>query len=81
MWTRAPYRSIKEIVDYLVENPFQTESEIQEKVFDYYRNETWESNRKYADMLRRGLKKGLISSVERKVVGTKSRIFYFIPKN
>jgi hypothetical protein len=54
-----PYRSVKEIVNFLKENPFQTESEIQEKVFDYYRNETWESNKKYADMLRRGLSKGL----------------------
>ncbi len=35
-----------------------SESEIQEQVFDYYRNETWESNKKYADMLRRGLAKG-----------------------
>ena len=60
MWkSPAPYRSVKEIVNFLKENPFQTESEIQEKVFDYYRNETWESNKKYADMLRRGLSKGL----------------------
>ncbi len=55
----APYRSVKEIVNFLSDNPFQTESEIQEKVFGYYRNETWESNKKYADMLRRGLSRGL----------------------
>jgi hypothetical protein len=54
-----PYRSVKEIVEFLIKNPFQTESEIQENVFDYFRNETWESNKKYADMLRRGLSKGL----------------------
>jgi len=54
-----PYRSVNEIVNFLIEKPFRTESEIQEQVFDYYRNETWESNKKYADMLRRGLQKGL----------------------
>lgn len=75
-----PYRSVKEIVSYLTENPFKSESEIQQDVFGYYRNTSLESNKKYADMLRRGLEKGLISSVERKVVGTRSRIFYFIPK-
>jgi hypothetical protein len=75
-----PYRSVKEIINYLSENPFKSESEIQEDVFNYYRKDSFESNKKYADMLRRGLNKGLISSVERKVVGTRSRIFYFIPK-
>ena len=54
-----PYRSVNEIVEFLIKNPFQTESEIQEDVFGYFRNETWESNKKYADMLRRGLQKGL----------------------
>ena len=54
-----PYRSVNEIVKFLIKNPFRTESEIQEDVFSYYRNETWESNKKYADMLRRGLQKGL----------------------
>jgi len=36
-----PYRSVKEIVEYLKNNPNKTESEIQEDVFDYFRNETW----------------------------------------
>jgi len=75
-----PYRSVKEIVSYLTEFPFKSESEIQQDVFGYYRKTSLESNKKYADMLRRGLEKGLISSVERRVVGTRSRIFYFIPK-
>lgn len=60
MWKPAPYRSVKEIVEFLKQNPNQTESEIQEKVFGYYRNYSNYSNKKYADMLRRGLAKGLI---------------------
>ena len=31
----APYRSVKEIVKFLIKNPFQTESEIQKQVFGY----------------------------------------------
>ncbi len=56
-----PRNSVKQIVEYLIENPFRTESEIQEDVFDYFRNapRQLESNKKYADLLRRGLQKGL----------------------
>ena len=59
----APYRSVKEIVQFLIDNPFKSESEIQEQVFGYYRNSSYESNKKYADMLRRGLSKGLYSRI------------------
>jgi len=56
-----PRNSVKQIVEYLIENPFRTESEIQEDVFDYFRNapSQLEPNKKYADLLRRGLSKGL----------------------
>ena len=56
-----PRNSVKQIVEYLIENPFRTESQIQEDVFDYYRNHPRqiEPNKKYADLLRRGLQKGL----------------------
>lgn len=64
MWkSPAPYRSVKEIVNFLKDNPFQTESQIQQKVFGYFRNSSYESNKKYADMLRRGLSKGLYKRI------------------
>ena len=64
MWNSpAPYRSVKEIANFLKDNPFQTESQIQEKVFGYFRNSSYESNKKYADMLRRGLAKGLYKRI------------------
>ena len=64
MWkSPAPYRSVKEIVNFLKDNPFQTESQIQERVFGYFRNSSYESNKKYADMLRRGLNKGLYKRI------------------
>ena len=63
MWKPAPYRSVKEIANFLVDNPFQTESQIQERVFGYFRSSSIYSNKKYADMLRRGLDKGLYKRI------------------
>jgi hypothetical protein len=58
-----PRNSVNQIVEHLIKFPFQTESEIQEDLFGYFRNETWESNKKYADLLRRGLAKGLYKRI------------------
>jgi hypothetical protein len=57
-----PYRSVKEIVHHLIDNSFKTETEIQVEVFSYYRGGV-EPNKKYADMLRRGLSKGLYKRI------------------
>ncbi len=76
----APYRSVKEIVNFLIENPNKTESEIQEQVFRYYRNSTWESNKKYADMLRRGLQKGLYKRYLWKTKSDSRKLYrYYVP--
>jgi hypothetical protein len=75
-----PRNSVKQIVQYLIENPFQTETEIQENVFDYFRNETWESNKKYADMLRRGLSKGLYKRILWKTKSDSRSLYrYYVP--
>tara|TARA_R110001592_G_scaffold1106_1_gene6515 strand:+ start:366 stop:590 length:225 start_codon:yes stop_codon:yes gene_type:complete len=71
--------SVKEVVEYLKSNPMSTETEIQQGVWDYYRGSTWESNKKYADLLRRGLRKGLYSRVEIEN-SRRSKFFYFIKK-
>lgn len=76
---RSPQNSVKQIVDYLKNNPFSSESQLQKGAFDYDRSETWESNKKYADMLRRGMAKGIIARTEAKVEGNKSKWFYFVP--
>ncbi len=75
-----PRNSVKQIVDYLKQNNFQTESEIQENVFNYFRNETIESNKKYADLLRRGVQKGLISRVKHKKNGSQY-VYFVVPEN
>jgi hypothetical protein len=77
-----PYRSVNEIVAFLEQNPFRTESEIQEQVFDYYRTETWESNKKYADMLRRGLEKGLYKRILWKTKSDRRALYrYYVPSS
>ena len=82
MWKPAPYRSVKEIANFLVDNPFQTESEIQEQVFGYYRNYSNYSNKKYADMLRRGLDKGLIKRIYWKRKNDSRPLYrYYVPSS
>jgi hypothetical protein len=63
-----------EIVDYIKNNPGQSENEIMYEVYDYDRNSTWESNKKYADCLRRALDSGKIRREE----VSKNRFIYFI---
>ena len=75
-----PRNSVKQIVEHLIKYPFQTETEIQEDVFDYYRNQTWESNKKYADLLRRGLQKGLYKRfLWKKKSDSRSLYRYYVP--
>ena len=76
----APYRSVKEIVEFLKDNQFQTESQIQEQVFNYYRGSSYESNKKYADMLRRGLGKGLYKRILWRRKGDSKPLYrYYVP--
>ena len=76
-----PRNSVKQIIEFLIENPFQTESEIQEKVFDYFRNapRQLESNKKYADLLRRAVSKGLIYRVKHKK-GRSQFVYFIVPE-
>jgi hypothetical protein len=75
-----PRNSVNQIVNYLKQNNFQTESEIQENVFNYFRNETWLSNKKYADLLRRAVSKGLIYRVKHKK-GRSQFVYFIVPEN
>lgn len=68
--------SIKQIVEYLSNNNFRTEAQIQLDVFDYDRHTSMYSNKKYADMLRRGVSKGIIKRV--KVDLGKTKFIYYI---
>jgi len=75
-----PRNSVNQIVNYLKQNNFQTETEIQQNVFNYFRNETWLSNKKYADLLRRAVSKGLVYRVKYKKNGSQY-VYFVIPKN
>ena len=56
--------SVKTMVKVLQEVGPMTENEITKTAFGYDRNRSYGSNKKYADMLRRGMRKGLIRRVE-----------------
>jgi len=73
-----PRNSVKQIIEFLTNNPDQTETEIQEKVWGYYRyaHRQLESNKKYADLLRRAVAKGLICRIEKKK--NQSRFVYSV---
>ena len=69
--------SVKQIEKYLESAVLASESRIQREVFGYDRaNSIW-SNKKYADLLRRGWNKDLYNRVEISVPGVRSRIFYY----
>ena len=61
---RKKNNSVWTMVRILERNPFITENKLNLLAFGYDRNNSWESNKKYVDMLRRGLTKGLIKRTE-----------------
>ena len=70
--------SLKEILHTLAWKSFLTENEIMEVTFGYNRNEDRSSNKKYADMLRRGMSKGLIKRIKADNTGVRSKYFYYL---
>jgi len=77
-----PRNSVKQIIEYLIENPFRTESQIQEDIWDYFRNapRQLEPNKKYADLLRRGLQKGLYKRILWKTKSDSRNLYrYYVP--
>ena len=72
--------SVKTMVKVLKEVGPMTENEIQKTCFGYDRNTSFGSNKKYADMLRRGLSKGIIARIEADT-NSRSRFLYYVPKS
>ena len=68
--------SQQEIVDYLKTTRFMTESDIQEDVWGYKRGESRESNKKYADILRRAYYSGKIKRVRMKIHDIDKRMVF-----
>ena len=56
--------SVHQMVEVLKRIGPMTENEIHQSAFGYDRNTSFGSNKKYADMLRRGMRKGLIGRQE-----------------
>jgi hypothetical protein len=66
----------EEIVDFLKHNPGTPENSIMGSIYGFFRGSTRESNKKYADCLRRALHSGKIRREE--VKGRSYKFIYFI---
>ena len=73
--------SINQIIDVLKWKQFLCENEIMFVAFGYDRNDTRASNKKYADMLRRSMVKGVIGRVEMKRPGSRAKYLYYLKEN
>ena len=71
--------SVKTMVQVLQEVGPMTENEITKTAFGYDRNASYGSNKKYADMLRRGMKKGIIDRIE-PAINSRAKFLYFATK-
>ena len=68
----------KEIVAYLKGNPGRTEAQIYKDIYDFDRKtcSVWDSNKKYADCLRRALAKKTVGRTKA-LVGNRKVFIYF----
>ena len=84
MINRKKSNSVHNMVDVLKTVGPMTENEISKAAFGYDRNSSDESNKKYADMLRRGMKKGIIDRMEwpsNAIKHGRSKFIYFATKD
>ena len=79
--TKSKRNSINQIIDVLKWKQFLTENEIMFTAFGYDRNYSRVSNKKYADMLRRSMVKGVIGRVEMKRPGSRAKYLYYLKEN
>ena len=81
-WARVTRNSVQDMVEVLKVYGPMTENQINTKAFAYTRGASYGSNKKYADMLRRGMEKGIIGRVELpKNKSTRSKFLYFVPSD
>jgi len=59
--------SQQDVLNYLEDYPGASETEIQLDVWNYNRSTSWMSNKKYAEVLRRALRKGVIKRLKVKI--------------
>lgn len=69
--------SINQVVEYLNKKVLASESEILMGCWGFKRSASGPSNKKYADLIRRGLKSGKIARVELDRPNYKAKFFYY----
>ena len=81
MWKN---NSVQDMVEVLKVYGAMTENEINTKAFGYTRGASYGSNKKYADMLRRGMKKGIIGRIgwpDNAIKHGRAKFIYFATKS
>ena len=81
MWIN---NSVQDMVEVLKVYGAMTENEINTKAFGYTRGASFGSNKKYADMLRRGMKKGIIGRIgfpDNAIKHGSAKFIYFATKS
>jgi len=81
MWIN---NSVQDMVEVLKVYGAMTENEINTKAFGYTRGASFGSNKKYADMLRRGMKKGIIGRIgfpDNAIKHGRAKFIYFATKS
>ena len=72
--------SVQDMVEVLKVYGPMTETQISTKAFGYTRGASFGSNKKYADMFRRGMLKGIIDRIELpKNKSTRCKFMYYAP--
>lgn len=73
--------SVHDLVDTLKSHPLISENYLMWITYGYKRGVSIGENKKYADLLRRALNKGLIERVEVKRDGdNRTRFYYYVPR-
>lgn len=71
---KTPNNSVTQILNALIHKSFLTEAQIFSKAFNYHGKASFQPNKKYADMLRRALRKGYINRVNNNKLDVENRL-------
>ena len=73
--------SVEDLVYTLIKNPLLTENKLIQKTFGFKRGRDLGSNKKYADLVRRALNKGLINRIELKIYNKRAIYYYYLKRD
>jgi hypothetical protein len=72
--------SVNDLVNTLMEKPILSENKLIQKTFGWKRGRDRGSNKKYADLVRRALNKGLINRIELNIKNQRTIYYYYLKR-